>query len=108
MACTEDYMEYVCRQLSGVGVVRTRKMFGDYCVYVDEKPAVLVCDNIAYVKKHPVIEDMMRNAECGCPYAGAKEHYILDVDHRDKAEEVLRTLLPVLNYPKKKNAPSKV
>lgn len=102
MACTEDYMEYVCRQLSGVGVVRTRKMFGDYLVYVDEKPAVLVCDNIAYIKKHPVIVDIMKDAEFGCPYTGAKEHYILDVDHRDKAEEVLRTLLPVLNYPKKK------
>ena len=59
MASTDDYMEYVCRQLSGAGVVRTRKMFGDYCVYVDEKPAMLVCDNVAYVKKHPVIADMM-------------------------------------------------
>ena len=108
MACTADYIEYVCQQLSGLGIVRTRKMFGDYLVYVDEKPAVLVCDNIAYIKKHPVINAMMKDAEYGCPYSGAKEHYILNIEHKDKAEEVLRTLLPVLAFAKKRNRTSKV
>lgn len=33
---------------------------------------------------------------------GAKEHYILDIEHSDKAIEIIETLLPAIPYPKKK------
>lgn len=102
MACTLDYIDFVCSQLNGIGEIRTRKMFGDWCIYIDEKPVVLACDNICYVKKHAAIEDMMSDAECGCPYDGAKEHYILDIEHGDDAKRVVRKLVEVLPYPKKK------
>ncbi len=102
MACTLDYIDFVCSQLNGIGEIRTRKMFGDWCIYIDEKPVVLACDNICYVKKHAEIEDMMSDAECGCPYDGAKEHYILDIEHGDDAKRVVRKLAEVLPYPKKK------
>ncbi len=48
-----EYVEFVCSRLKPAGVVLSRKMFGDYLVYVNGKPLVLVCDNCAYVKKHP-------------------------------------------------------
>lgn len=102
MACTLDYIDFVCSQLNGIGEIRTRKMFGDWCIYIDEKPVVLACDNICYVKKHAAIEDMMSDVECGCPYDGAKEHYILDIEHGDDAKRVVRKLVEVLPYPKKK------
>lgn len=102
MACTLDYIDFVCSQLNGIGEIRTRKMFGDWCIYVDEKPVVLACDNICYVKKHAAIEDLMEDAECGCPYDGAKEHYILDIEHGDSAKRVVKKLAKVLPYPKKK------
>ena len=53
MASTIEFVEFVCSQLSELGNVRHRKMFGEYLVYVNEKPAVLVCDEIAYIKKLP-------------------------------------------------------
>lgn len=33
---------------------------------------------------------------------GAEEHYILDIEHSDKAIEIIETLLPAIPYPKKK------
>lgn len=102
MACSNEYIEFVCSQLDGVGVVRPRKMFGDWCVYVDEKAVILACDNLCYVKKHDAVAKMMEGAECGFPYEGAKEHYILDIEHREKAREVVRRLVEVLPYPKRK------
>ena len=33
---------------------------------------------------------------------GAKEHYILDIEHSDKAIEIIETILPAIPYPKKK------
>lgn len=50
MACTPEFVDFVAAQLADAGAVRVRKMFGDHLLYVDEKPAVLLCDNVAYVK----------------------------------------------------------
>ena len=100
MATTADFVEYVCEQVEGAGAPRYKKMFGEYLVYIDDKPALLVCDNTVYVKIMPVLDDLMVNADRGSPYEGAKEHYILDIENRDLAAEVIAALLPVLKVPK--------
>lgn len=47
MACTTDFIDFVCSQLRQAGEVRSRKMFGDYVIYLDEKPVITACDNSA-------------------------------------------------------------
>lgn len=103
MATTTDFIEFVCSQIAAAGEVRSRKMFGDYIVYLDEKPVITVCDDVCYVKKLPVIEAMMRDAECGFPYDGAKEHYILDVGHAESAVKVIKAVWEAVPFPKKRN-----
>lgn len=81
-------------------------MFGEYMVYVNDKPVLLVCDNTVYVKKLPEIEELMSSAECGVPYDSAKEHYILDIEDREltaKAVEILERITPVPKKKAKKN-----
>ncbi len=102
MACTVEFIEFVCTQLAEAGEVHSRKMFGDYMIYINEKPVVLACDNIAYVKIHPAIADLMTDAEKGFPYEGAKEHYILDIEHKREAVKVVRVLEQALPYSKAK------
>ena len=102
MATSLDYIEFVCEQISGIGEIRYRKMFGEYMVYVNDKPVLLVCDNTVYVKKLPELEAPMKNAECGIPYDGAKEHYILDIDNIEKSKEVVLILEKIVPLPKKK------
>ena len=102
MATSQEYIEFVCEQLVSIENVRYKKMFGEYMVYVNDKPVLLVCDNTVYVKKLPEIEELMSGAECGVPYDSAKEHYILDIEDRKltaKAVEILEQITPV---PKKK------
>ncbi len=104
MTSNIDFIEFVCSQIKNIGTVRYRKMFGNYVIYLNEKPVILVCNNIAYVKKHPSIENFMQDAEFCIPYNGAKEHYILDVEHKHPLlEVVVSTLAKVLPYPKEKN-----
>lgn len=105
MATTADFIEYVCEQIRGVGNVRSKKMFGEYMVYVNEKPVLLVCDNIVYVKELECIKEKMKHAEKGFPYSGAKEHYILDIDDADFAKEIICILEPVTPLPKPKKRP---
>ncbi len=42
MATSEEFIYYVCEQLKGIGTIRYKKMFGEYMVYINEKPIVLV------------------------------------------------------------------
>jgi len=100
MACTPEFVDFVVAQLADAGVVRVRKMFGDHLLYVDEKPAVLLCDNVAYVKMHPALDALMADVETGSPYPGAKLHYVLDVSHRAEALRVVKILAEVLPLPR--------
>lgn len=102
MATTIDFIEYVCEQINGVGAVRYKKMFGEYMVYVNEKPILLVCDNTVYVKILDCISEKMKDAEKGFPYDGAKEHYILDIDNSEFNKEVIALLERVIPFPKPK------
>ena len=61
---------------------------------------ITACDNNAFVKKLPCIEAMMADAECGSPYPGAKEAYILDFSDKNKVLKVIETLWNELPYPK--------
>ena len=100
MATTVDFIEYVCEQIEGVGNVRYKKMFGEYMVYVNDKPILLVCDNMVFVKKLDCIEEDMKNAEKGFPYNGAREHYILDIEDAEFSSQIINALEPVTPIPK--------
>ena len=102
MATTLDYIEYICGQIDGVGAVRYRKMFGEYMVYVNNKPIILVCDNTVYVKALPCLDTLSKELDKGYPYTGAKEHYVLDIDNAELAKQVVTTLEPVTPLPKPK------
>ena len=102
MATSLTFINYVCEQLEGIGSIRYRKMFGEYMIYLNDKPVITVCDNTPFVKKLDVICDMMTDAGVGIPYNGAKEHYILDIDNPDFSKEVVLKIEEVTPIPKSK------
>lgn len=102
MATTQTYAAYVCQQAEPFGRVRCRKMFGEYIVYLNDKPVLTVCDNTVYVKKLPQIAELLSGAPCGAPYEGAKEHFILDMDDGELLGRVLPILEAETPLPRKK------
>lgn len=102
MATTQDFIEYVCDQISGTGSIRYKKMFGEYMVYVNENPLLLVCNNTVYVKKldNDTLAEKLQNAAVGNPYTGAKEQYILDIDDAELSRDIIRILEPITPVPK--------
>lgn len=101
MATTAEYIEYVMDQMHDFDGVRSRKMFGEYMVYINDKPILLVCDNTVMVKKLPAIKELMKDAECAFPYDGAREHYILDLES-PQAKDVITMLEEITQVRKKK------
>lgn len=104
MATTESYINYVCEELNGIGNIRYKKMFGEYMVYLNDKPVMIVCENTSFVKKLDIIKEEMKNAETGFPYEGAKEHYILDIDNIEFSKKIILKIETVTKVPKKKTS----
>lgn len=83
MASSLDVIEFICKQIATAGEVKYRKMFGDYMIYVNDKPVVIVGDDIPYVKMHEIIGELMSAAEQGYPYeAGQTALYFGRVETR--------------------------
>jgi len=103
MASDLDFLNFVLDQINGVGIITSKKMFGEYLVYINQKPIILICENTAFVKKLDCIKNICEKGETGFPYKGAKEHYILDIDNREELMEIIKAVEKVTPIPKKKN-----
>ena len=104
MATTLDYIEFVCSQIENDWNPQYKKMFGEYMVYVNNKPLLLVCDNTVYAKELDVVETLLAEAERGYPYHGAKEHFIVDVEDRELLNQLIAVLERVIPVPVKRKA----
>jgi len=92
MASDLDYVQYVIDQIKINGKITYKKMFGEYLIYLNNKPVVMVCDNTAFVKMFDCIKPLMVDAETGFPYKGAKEHYIVNVDVSEHLSNIVTVL----------------
>lgn len=94
MATTANYIEFVMDSIGEISGIefRYKKMFGEYCVYANDKPVLLICDNTVYVKMLPCIDGLMAGVSTNPPYDGAKPHYLLDIEDSDLTQKVIRLL----------------
>ncbi|MDY0346266.1 MAG: TfoX/Sxy family protein [Acholeplasma sp.] len=103
MASSQEYVFYVVERLKRYYDVSYRKMFGEYMVYIDQKPIILICDDQPYIKIHESTEYILKDAPKGYPYKGAKLHYLLDIDDIEVLRQVVDALLPfIVLKPKRK------
>lgn len=100
MATTPEYNEFVCERLEPFGAVRSIKMFGEYMVYLNDKPIISVCDNTVFVKILPELAAYLNDAERGFPCDGAKLHYILDIEDSELLSDVIPIIEAVTPLPK--------
>ena len=98
-----DLVQYIIEQASQAGEVRARKMFGDYCLYCNDKPVGLICDDYLYLKPLKQLDSVLRedDRQMRPPYDGAKPQYVItDVDDADYVSLLVKTV--VENLPSKK------
>jgi TfoX/Sxy family transcriptional regulator of competence genes len=78
MASDQNFVEFVYDQLGRSRRVSFRKMFGEYAMYYDGKVVGLICDNQLFVKPTTGGRALLRHVTEGCPYPGAKPHFLID------------------------------
>ncbi len=72
MATGESFLHYVLDNIPDRWAVRSRKMFGEYMIYLNDKPVLLICDNTVFAKKLPELEDLCAGCPEGLPYEGLR------------------------------------
>ena len=102
MATSEEFINVACARIGPLYDVRYKKMFGEYMVYANEKPVLLVCNHCVFVKILPEVEHLFAHAQTGVPYKGAKDHYILDIQNGALVQEAVAVLERVTPVPKKR------
>jgi DNA transformation protein len=86
MATTQNTVDFLLDQLSSLGEVSAKKMFGEYCLYLAGKPVGLVCDDQLYLKPTKAGIALLGKVVEGSPYPGAKPHLLITPDQREDAE----------------------
>lgn len=80
MATKQSTVNFIVGQIAGAGVVRSRKMFGEYAIYCNDKVVALVCDDCLYVKPVPGARAFAPHAEEAPPYSGSKPFLLIEED----------------------------
>lgn len=55
MGTTVDFIKYVCDQIAGAGEIHYRKMFGEYMVYVNDKPLLMMISLAVFCQTKPLV-----------------------------------------------------
>jgi DNA transformation protein and related proteins len=109
MTSDAQFVAFVIEQMEGAGVVRARKMFGEYGVYCDEKIVGLICDDRLYVKPTEAGRSYMGEVEEAPPYPGAKSYFVVGdrLDDPDWLVGLIRASFDELPAPKPKKRKKK-
>ena len=103
MASSINFVEYIAETINGVGLVSYTKMFGEYLIYCNRKPIILICDDNAYIKILPETTAILgEDWPMQSPYQGAKPYYLIDPDNHAMLIDLATVLERVIPLPKPK------
>ena len=104
-----DYVEFIAENVKNSGSIRFRKMFGEYCLYCDEKVVALICDNKLFVKPTNAGQDFIGEVTEGFAYHGAKPSFLIEekVEDSEWLTELIKITAKGLPLPRPKKKKKK-
>ena len=101
MSSSQEYIDFIIDQLSGLKQITFRKMMGEYIIYYRGKIIGGVYDDRFLIKPAESAKKMMPDAVYEAPYEGAKEMILVDnVDDKSFLKELIEKIWDELPYKK--------
>lgn len=109
MASDQKFVDFIVDQIQGVGKISSKKMFGEYGLYADEKMFAVVCDNKLFVKPTEAGRLFIGNVVEAPPYPGAKPSFLIEdqIEDREWISELVSITAAALPEPKPKKSKKK-
>ncbi len=102
MASSNEYLEFIMDQLSGLEDISYRAMMGEFILYYRGKVIGGIYDDRFLVKPTKSARSLMPEAPLQLPYAGAKEMLLVDnVENREFLQDLLKVMYDELPTPKR-------
>lgn len=104
MATDAGFVAFVAEQ-AGLGPrLTSKKMFGEYGIYVDGKMVALACDDQLFIKPLPSTAALYEGLPLEQPYPQAKPHPVIDalLDEPDRLRALLLATAAAVPEPKPK------
>lgn|SRR5690606_32872897 len=107
MATRKEFVDFVLDQIENAGVIETKKMFGEYALYVNGKIVGLICDDKLFIKPTVSGRVYIKNIVERPPYEGAKPSFLIEdrLEDRTWLSELIRITYNELPEPKPKKKP---
>lgn len=90
MSTAQSTVDFLVDQIAAAGNIRSRKMFGEYAIYCDEKVIALVCDDQLFIKPTEAGKAFIGNVTEAPPYPGSKNYYWIDESKWEDREWLTR------------------
>ncbi|HAA16412.1 MAG TPA: competence protein TfoX [Cytophagales bacterium] len=109
MASDAAFIEFVVDQMSGVGEVTAKKMFGEYGLYANGKFFAVICDNKLFVKPTETGRTFIGEPVEAPAYPGAKPSFLIEeqLEDREWLAELVNVTVAELPMPKPKKKKKK-
>ncbi len=92
MGTSTAYIEHLVDQAGLAARLTTRRMFGEYAVYIDGKVVAFACGNALYIKYTDPTAELTAKLPSGQAYPGSKPYAVAD-DLLDDGQALRRLLL---------------
>ncbi len=103
MSTQPETIDFILEKLGNNDRFTTRKMFGEYALYADDKVVALICDDQLYVKIMPQSAFLADICEQDAPYPGARPYYLVEESQLSQIKELPDILCAIAKaLPKKK------
>ena len=104
MSSDPGFVEYICDQLQGAGVISSRKMFGEWAIYSGAKVVALVCDDRLFVRPTTAGRVFIGEPVEASPYPSAKPHFLIEdrIDDREWLAGLIRVTEREIPVPRPK------
>ena len=102
MASDQSFVEFIVDQIEGVGQITSKKMFGEYALYLNGKVVALICDNRLFIKPTEGGRAFIGDVVEAPAYKGAKPSFLIDarVEDRQWISDLIRITYEELPEPK--------
>jgi TfoX/Sxy family transcriptional regulator of competence genes len=109
MATSQSYALFIQEQLSIIGSISLKKMFGEYGVFYCEKMVGLICDDQLFIKPTKIGQEILVDPMMGAPYPGAKPYFVIEnPENRELLSKLILMTYDELPVPKPKKKKPKV
>jgi len=86
MASKQTTIDFLTEQMRSGGEIRSRKMFGEYTLYCDDKVVAFVCDDKLFVKPTEAGREFIGKVEEAPAYPGSKMYFWINEEYWDDAD----------------------